>query len=148
MRRRPRRGDEHFFSNRFFRKSFINGFLLLCTVLVVYWVSLRMGFNEQAARGGVFATLVVGNLLLISSLLSFSQRFFLAILKNKTAVLFLSVAFLLLVGIFSLSFLQDLFSVSLPGRSIILLAVSLCSLFVFVLELIKWKQNKKSRAES
>jgi Ca2+-transporting ATPase len=149
MRRSPRAGGAVFFSGPFFRTSLMYGLLLLCAALGVYFVSLFWGVGGAVARSGAFVTLVVGNLLLISSLLSFSQPFYAVVFKNKTAVLFFSAALGLLILVFSFSFLKDIFKITaLPGR-VVLLGVAACSLFILAVEAIKKNRyNKKSRAES
>ncbi len=148
MRRPPRGAQELFFSSRCFWTSLLFGVLLLVAVLVVYLISLLWGFEERMARGAAFSALVIGNLLLISSLLSFSRPAFLGVLTNKTALLFLLIAFLLLVAIFSFSFLQDLFKVSAPTWALVSLVLIVCFFFLLFVELLKRSRHKKSRAES
>lgn len=144
MRRPPRSGNAAFFSGRLFRKSLFLGLLLLGFVLLVYWFCLLWGLDSRVIRGGAFATLVVGNVFLISSLLSFSQPFFSSVTSNRVAVFFLSLATFLLLLVFSLPFFRDLFLISwLPWK--VAGCVMLSSiLFLTLIEVIKRVGNKKA----
>jgi Ca2+-transporting ATPase len=148
MSRRPRPRDAVFFSGRFFGTSLLLGSLLLGAVLLVYFFCIWVDENDLVVRGASFLTLVIGNVFLISSLLSFYQPTILSIFKNRVALAFLSGALLLLLCIFSFPFLKDLFKVDRPGWSIIVLLLGASFLFLLLIALIKMGQNKKSRAES
>lgn len=148
MRRRPRSKHAQFFSNRFFRTSVFYGLLLLIFVLVVYQGCLWGGLGDRVARGAAFGALVLQNLFLISSLLSFSQSFFVSVIKNRAAVLLLSVAAVLLLCIFLFSFLRDLFQVDPPEWPVAGLVMMVSVSYLLTLEALKWWQHKKSRAES
>jgi Ca2+-transporting ATPase len=148
MMRPPRKKDALFFSDRFFMTSAMHGLLLFLVVLCVYIYCINVGQSEPASRGAAFATLVLGNLFLISSLLSFSEPFFSSFFKNRVAVLFISAALLLLLLIFSIPFLRDLFRVAIPGWSVCMVSFFSSLFFLLIVELIKVVRNKKSRAES
>ena len=137
MRRAPRASNAVFFSRRFFKHSVFLGLLLLGFVLLVYWLCLVWGFESRVVRGGAFATLVLGNLFLIASLLSFSQPFFTSVITNRTAVLFLLLAAVLLLFVFSFSFFRDLFLISRPPWLVIGWVVSASVLFLILIETIK-----------
>jgi Ca2+-transporting ATPase len=144
MQRPPRSGTAAFFSGRFFRKSLLLGLLLLGFVLLVYWFCLGWGLDSRVIRGGAFATLVVGNLFLISSLLSFSQPFFSSVISNPVAVFFLSLAALLLLLVFSISFFRDLFLISWPTWRVTGSVIVSSVLFLVLIETIKRGENKKA----
>jgi Ca2+-transporting ATPase len=137
MRRAPRASNAVFFSRRFFKHSVFLGLLLLGFVLLVYWLCLVWGFESRVVRGGAFATLVLGNLFLIASLLSFSQPFFTSVITNRTAVLFLLLAAVLLLFVFSFSFFRDLFLISIPPWLVIGWVVSASVFFLILIEAIK-----------
>lgn len=148
MMRPPRKKEALFFSHRFFMASALHGLLLFLIVLCVYIYCLNAGQSEPASRGAAFATLVLGNLFLISSLLSFSEPFFASFFKNSVAVLFISAALLLLLLIFSIPFLRELFRVAVPGWRVCVISFFSSLFFLLIVELIKVVRNKKSRAES
>lgn len=148
MMRPPRKKEALFFSHHFFIASVLHGLLLFLIVLCVYIYCLNAGQSEPASRGAAFTTLVLGNLFLISSLLSFSEPFFASFFKNRVAVLFISAALLLLLLIFSIPFLRDLFRVAIPGLSVCVISFFSSLFFLLIVELIKVVRNKKSRAES
>jgi Ca2+-transporting ATPase len=139
MNRSPRPNNAAFFSGNFFKRSVFLGLLLLGSVLVVYWFCVMSGFDSRVVRGGAFATLVVGNLFLISSLLSFSQSFFVSVTSNRVALLFLSLASVLLLLVFSLPFFRDLFLISWPSWRVIGWVLSVSVLFLIIIELSKRK---------
>jgi Ca2+-transporting ATPase len=148
MMRPPRKKEALFFSHHFFKASALHGLLLFLIVLCVYIYCLSAGQSEPASRGAAFATLVLGNLFLISSLLSFSEPFFASFFKNRVAILFISAALLLLLLIFSIPFLRELFRVAVPGWRVCVISFFSSLFFLLIVELIKVVRNKKSRAES
>lgn len=85
---------------------------------------------------------------MISSLLSFSEPFFAPFFKNRVAFLFISAALLLLLLVFSIPLLRDLFSVAVPGWRVCVVSFFSSLFFLLIVELIKMVRNKKSRAES
>jgi Ca2+-transporting ATPase len=147
MNRPPRPNNASFFSGLFFKRSIFLGMLLLACVLFVYWLCVMGGFDSGVVRGGAFATLVVGNLFLISSLLSFSQSCFVSVASNRVALLFLSLAAVLLLVVFSLPFFRNLFLISWLSWRVVGWVLSASVLFLVIIELGK-RRHKKSRAES
>ncbi|NDF97848.1 MAG: cation-translocating P-type ATPase [Chitinophagia bacterium] len=147
MKRPPRKKGELFFSRQFFSSSALCGFLLFLFVLGVYLFCLKTEEGERASRGAAFGTLVLGNLFLISSLLSFSQPFFVSFLKNRVAVLFVSSAALLLLSVFFISYFQNLFRVDVPSGRACVVALFAGVVYLLVIEVMKKLRNKKSRAE-
>jgi len=120
MHQPPREKEALFFSGWFFKKSFFAGTLLL----------------------------VVGNVFLISSMLSLSQPFYVSFVKNRAAQILLFSALLLVGGIFFIPGLRELFKISLLAGWLFFVVLLSAFLFLLVLEVVKRGGNKKSRTES
>ncbi|MFA6097984.1 MAG: cation-translocating P-type ATPase [Patescibacteria group bacterium] len=138
MKRPPRSLREPILS----RKSLLNGFLQGASVLVVtfavYLITYFTGQGENEARTLTFVTLVVANLLLIVSNLSWTKSFF-SILKirNTTLWIVLGGAVTVLALIISLSFLRNLFHLSVFRLDDILIVLTAGLVSVLWFELLK-----------
>jgi Ca2+-transporting ATPase len=148
MRQPPREKEALFFSGWFFKRSFFVGTLLLVVVFLVYWLGILWRLEERLIRGSAFLLLVVGNVFLISSMLSLSQPFYISFVKNRAAQILLFLALLLVGGIFFIPTLRELFKISLLPGWLFFLVILGAFLFLLVLELVKLGGNKKSRTES
>ena len=73
MRRKPRSVFKKLFNRRAAVVSFVQGFVLLVAVVIVFVSSLNRGLGEETARTMAFASIVFGNLALILTNRSWSQ---------------------------------------------------------------------------
>ncbi|MCX8486385.1 MAG: HAD-IC family P-type ATPase, partial [Crocinitomicaceae bacterium] len=73
MKRLPRNSSEPFFGWKNISKSVFIGFLILTSILSVYFVSLTSGFTDLETRTLTFTALVLTNFVLILSTLSKSH---------------------------------------------------------------------------
>ena len=133
MSRPPRLINESFFGIGKIGISVLKGFVLLISVMLVYFISILKGNSESETRAIAFLTLVFGNIFLILTSLSESRSFF-AVFKEKNfavwLILILSAVFLMLI--YFLPNLRLLFSFeALNFNQFLLAIVSSISLFVF-----------------
>ncbi len=110
MRRPPRNPKELLLSRRHILLSTLQGASVLLVVILLFSVTLYHGETETDARTIAFATLVIGNLMLILTNRSWS-RIILATLRVPNPALWwvISGAFGVLALIISVPFLQSLF---------------------------------------
>lgn len=145
MNRNPRKHDEHFFGWKKITASLIKGLLLFSAVLIVYFISINEGHNDEQVRAIAFTSLIIGNIFLILTSLS-NSRSFISVLREKNfAVLIISaLAFIMLFLTIKLSVLQKLFNFSFPGYSHFITAFISAFTMLIILELIKFVTRKKS----
>jgi Ca2+-transporting ATPase len=115
MTRKPRKPGEKFFSGKKIVFSILQGFLLLATVLVVYFISIREGLDETEVRTIAFSTLILGNVFLILTDLSKTRSvFWLFKERNGVAFLVLGVSVMLLALILWIPVLRSAFKFTIP----------------------------------
>ena len=144
MNRKPRRPGISFFGAKQVFYSVFCGLLLLSTVMVVYFLSIREGHTEGEVRAIAFSSLIIGNIFLIVTDLSKTKNF-LSVLreKNYSAIIILLAALMLLLLIINIPWLQSLFDLEFPGCSHFIPSVFGAGAMVFVLEIIKFFRNRK-----
>lgn len=145
MQRKPRPIDERFFGFKKVIGSAINGTLLFIMVLVVFYLSVKEGHNEQEARAISFSALIIGNVFLILSQLSKTRSFISVLLENNTSLIILLSVALILLGI--INFLPGftvLFGMLNPGVTHYVPALIGGSILLLVLESIKFLELKRS----
>ncbi len=86
MRRRPRRSGEPLFGRRILAVSLLQGLGVLLVVLLVYLASLARGADPGETRALTFTSLVVANLALILTNLSWSRPMIAAFHRGNTAL--------------------------------------------------------------
>lgn len=123
------------------------GFLLLISVLGVYFFSFYEGHSEGEVRVIAFTTLILGNMALILTSLS-KTRFVLHVLfeRNVALLAILGIALLLLVGMISIPYLQGLFDFAPPHWGhfwISLVAVFILISLLEITKLIRIRKRKK-----
>jgi Ca2+-transporting ATPase len=138
MKRLPRNSSEPFFGWKNISKSVFIGFLILTSILSVYFISLKSGFTELETRTLTFAALILTNFVLILSTLSKSHSAFQVLAeKNKAFLFILLLGVCLLILINSIHYLEQVFSFSPIGLSyffyILIAPISVLS----ILEIIK-----------
>ena len=138
MKRLPRNSSEPFFGWKNISKSVFIGFLILTSILSVYFVSLTSGFTELETRTLTFAALVLTNFVLILSTLSKSHSA-LHVLgeKNKAFLFILLLGIALLILINSNHYLEQVFSFSPIGLNYFLYILFAPIGVLGILEVIK-----------
>jgi Ca2+-transporting ATPase len=110
MARKPRNQKKPLFDARTIGISLLQGLSVLVIVLVIYGVVLSRGRAEDEARALAFTTLVIANLSLILTNLSWSQTIFRTIRSKNSALWWVvSGALSILVLVLYVPFLQGLF---------------------------------------
>jgi Ca2+-transporting ATPase len=115
MSRPPHPVNEHFFGSKQIISSSFRGILLFVVILVVYFISNTLGYQESEIRGITFTALIMGNVVMILSNLSKTRSFVAVILeKNIATSLIISLALILTSLILFMPVLQELFKVQAP----------------------------------
>jgi Ca2+-transporting ATPase len=110
MLRPPKEIDEPFFGAKKILLSCSQGIGILLICLLIYFVSLNMGYPEKEARTFTFVTLIVSNIAVILSNRSWTSGIFTILLTPNKAVKWVvggAVVFLLLI--LNIPFLLNLF---------------------------------------
>jgi Ca2+-transporting ATPase len=138
MDRAPRSIGQKFFGYSSIVSSAFRGVLLLITVLLVYFATLKEGHSAAEVRAIAFSTLIVGNVFLILSSLSTTRSFF-SVMREKSRVvlLFPISALLMLSAVLGLDFLSGIFKMHWPGWQHFLPVIWGALLLLFVLEVMK-----------
>ena len=110
MRRKPRSVDKKLFNRSAVVVSFLQGFVLLIAVIVVFVSSLNRGLGEEGARAMAFASIVFGNLALILTNRSWSQTIVGTFRNRNNALVWVFGGALLALGLVLYApLLRDLF---------------------------------------
>lgn len=138
MKRLPRNSSEPFFGWKNISKSVFIGFLILTSILSVYFVSLTSGFTDLETRTLTFTALVLTNFVLILSTLSKSHSAFHVLgEKNKAFLFILLLGIALLILINSNHHLEQVFSFSPIGLNYFLYILFAPIGVLGILEVIK-----------
>ncbi|MGB8491227.1 MAG: cation-translocating P-type ATPase, partial [Bacteroidales bacterium] len=110
MLRPPKDINEPFFGTRKIVFSCMQGIGILIICLLVYFISLKMGYAEKSVRTLTFVTLIVSNIAVIISNRSWTSGF-LKILStpNKAVLWIVGGAIIFLIMILNMPFLLNLF---------------------------------------
>jgi Ca2+-transporting ATPase len=110
MKRKPRGSNTKVFGKNSILISLTQGFIVLCMVMAVYLLTGQLHASEGEARAMAFATLVISNLCLILTNLSWSRSFF-SVLKDPNPAMWfiISGAIGLLMAVLYVPFLRELF---------------------------------------
>lgn len=148
MHRPPRSLNERLFSTKTVTLSILQGFCVLIATFGLFFFALTLGMNEAVARSFAFATLVIGNLLLIASHLRLEP----SIRKswhalNIPALGIAGVALTCLAAVLYIPLLADLFHLaplSLPALGLILITLIFC---LGLFECVNWLVSKNKNAK-
>jgi Ca2+-transporting ATPase len=140
MNRPPRKTDLKFFGFSKISFSLIQGILLLITVLIVHFISIKEGHTEGEVRAIAFTSLIIGNIFLIITNLSNTRSFkHLFTQKSKSALLIIIGSLIILICIHSFKPLQDLFHFEYPGINHFIPSILASLCLVLLLEARKLK---------
>jgi Ca2+-transporting ATPase len=99
MKRKPRGFKEKMFNRKAATVSFVQGFVVLALVTLVFVSALNRGLGEDGARTMAFATIVTSNLALILTNRSWSQTIVGAFRNRNSALLWVFGGALLALGL-------------------------------------------------
>ncbi len=134
MKRKPRGTKEKMFNRNAAIISFIQGFVVLILVILVFVSALNRGLGEDGARAMAFATIVVSNLALILTNRSWSRSIMSTFRSRNNALLWVFGGALLALGlVLYLPPLSSLFLFSTlqPTDLLICLAIGFASISWF-----------------
>ena len=138
MRRKPRRQNEPLFDRATLVMSTVRGLVLLGIIAFVYSSALAAGESASAARGVMFATLVLGNLALVFSSRSQNQSVVGTLVKKNDALLVVIGATLACLAlVLYVPFLQELFQISAPTGQALATAAGGAFAAMVVFEILK-----------
>ena len=147
MKRPPRAANELFFGRKKILFSLFKGILLLLCVLLVFVLSIQEGHSEGEVRAIAFSTLIIGNIFLILTDLSRTRVFASVFLeRSKVTLVILGVASSILLAALTIPALNFIFNFEYPGLAHFIPAFVAAACMLFILELLKWFDNQKTRA--
>jgi P-type Ca2+ transporter type 2C len=138
MERAPRSPKMAFFGKNKIISSILEGLLLLTAVMSTYIIVANEGHSVEEIRAICFTTLILGNVFLILSKLSYTRSCIHTLLgKNHSAKIILLIACVILISMVSIPGIKDLFQMQMPP--IIHFAPGILSAMgmLMILELIK-----------
>lgn len=139
MQRLPRKANEKFFGKRQILWSVGRGILLLILVLFVFIISTHLGYDDAETRTITYSTLILGNVFLIVSSLSFTRNFWRVLQEHNLKVFFIiTLSLLMLVLIISIPSIQVLFGFKNPGFYPFLWVFFAAVIFLAILEIVKY----------
>ena len=110
MSRPPKDINEPFFGARKIIFSCMQGIGILVISLLVYFISLKLGYSEKSVRTLTFVTLIASNIAVILSNRSWSTNFFkILITPNKAVKWIIGGSIFFMILILNITFLLDLF---------------------------------------
>ena len=143
MERPPRNSKESLFGKKMIGISLLQGLSVLGIVLAVFFIALSQGQGERGARALTFGTLIIANLCLIMTNVSWSRTIF-STLRSSNAALWWVVAGALTFLGFALyvPFLRDLFRFSKLHPSDLLICFGAGVLSIAWFEFLKVLSNR------
>jgi Ca2+-transporting ATPase len=143
MSRPPKNINEPFFGAKKILFSCSQGIVILIICLLVYFIGLKMGYNEKSVRALTFVTLIVSNISVILSNRSWTFGFFkILATPNKAVSWIIGGAIMFLVIILNVPFFINLFLFDKTG--IIELIVCILAGFSSIIWFEIYKKVKKA----
>ena len=147
MDRPPRPKDKTFFGGKRIGAAILEGLLLLITVLATYLYSLEHGKSTEELRAIAYFTLVLGNIFLIFSKLSYTRTFAASLFgHNRSARIILLVALSVLFFIMSVPGVKDLFKMDIPAPKDLIAGAIFSLIMLGILETIKLVRLRRFNA--
>lgn len=144
MDRPPRSPKASFFGKKKIISSIFEGSLLLLAVIATYLIVFQEGHTIEETRAICFSTLILGNVFLILSKLSYTRSFIGTLLgKNHTAKIILLIACIVLAVMISVPGINDLFQMKLPALPHLMPGILSAIAMLIILEFIKLVKNKR-----
>ena len=150
MKRPPRDPDEAIFNKQTVFISIFQGIAVLIIVAAIYQTSLILLSNTEAeSRALAFTTLILANLSLIVTNVSWSKVSIANLVSGNRALWYLSALTLIFLGaILFIPFLQDLFKFGALHYYDFIIAISGGFLIVFMFDIWKMYLNSKNNIPS
>jgi Ca2+-transporting ATPase len=143
MQRPPRKPNTQFFGFEKIIGSVLQGFLLLALVMGVYLYTGHEGHSEPEIRAIAFSSLIIGNIILILTNLSKTRSVWQTLAEfNKTVLIIIFGALLMLWLVTTLPGLQTVFSFSFPGYGHFVPAFVGAAIMLITLEFAKVLRNR------
>jgi P-type Ca2+ transporter type 2C len=145
MNRKPRRKDDPVFGIRPIIISLLQGFIVLGVVLTVFVLSGKLNVGENEARTMAFATVVVSNICLILTNLSWNRSVF-EIVRDPNPAMWCVItgAIALITAVLYIPGLRELFGFGLLHLNDVLICFSAGLFSVMWFEIAKFMMKKKS----
>jgi Ca2+-transporting ATPase len=113
MERPPRNSKESLFGKKLIGISLLQGLSVLGIVLAVFFIAFSRGLGERDARALAFGTLIIANLCLIMTNVSWSRTIFSTLRSSNAALWWVVAGALTFLGLaLYVPFLRDLFRFS------------------------------------
>jgi Ca2+-transporting ATPase len=146
MKRPPRDPAESIFDRRTVILSALQGFSVLMVSLVVFAAGRRYGLDAAISRAMAFTTLIIANLALILTNVSWSRSIIATLRsRNKAMWLVVSGAFVFLALVLYVPFLSQLFRFGHLGPTEVLICVAAGLAGVLWFEMPKWAISRRER---
>ncbi|MGV8152268.1 MAG: cation-translocating P-type ATPase [Candidatus Nanoarchaeia archaeon] len=144
MKRKPRNRKEKIFNKITVIYSILQGFAMLLTLAIVFYMTLKLTSDEYLARTMGFSTLIFSNLLLILSDRSLSKPIYKTLFEKNTAFWFVALAALFFLGLaIYLPGLNNTFKFTPLSPSQLSIAFGIGFLSIAWFEIIKYLHYKK-----
>ncbi|MFA6325307.1 MAG: cation-translocating P-type ATPase [Candidatus Paceibacterota bacterium] len=143
MERPPRNLRSHMFNSKTVLINLTQGFGLLIVTFILFFFVVKSGRTEMEARSFAFASLVIGNLMLIITNLSWNKSIY-RILRSGNKILFIvfSGGFLFLLAVLYVPFLANLFHLApLSFKDFIFIMIAMFASLLWF-EILKLFKNK------
>jgi Ca2+-transporting ATPase len=138
MARPPRPRTQSFFGTQRISASLLDGVLILAAVLGAYFLTQLQGDSVEEIRAICYFTLILSNVFLIFSKLSYSRSFLKSLFgKNRSARIILLIALLILFVIISIPGIKDLFQMEFPKISDLFYGIICAATALIILEFLK-----------
>ena len=143
MKKPPRNLHQPLFNLKIILISAAQGLGVLITSFLLFYLAVRWGKNELEARSFAFASLVIGNLLLIIINLSWTKNFHRILLSaNKILFIVLTYAIFSLFIVLYVPFFSGLFHLSpLSLKDLVVISI-LMFISLLWFEILKFIENK------
>jgi Ca2+-transporting ATPase len=146
MNRAPRSPNIKFFGAGKIMASVFQGILLLLMVIGVYWLSIYEGHTEGEVRAIAFSALIIGNIFLILTNLSYTRSVWDVIKeRNPAVVLILNGAVVILLCVLHIPALRQIFAFEFPGYQHFISSIAGALLVLVILEIMKFRKRKRAQ---
>lgn len=139
MKRPPRNLHQPMFSFKTVLVNIMQGVSILAVISVIYYISLTIGRSENEIRTLIFTSLVLSNLMLIFTNLSWKENIFKILSKPNKALTIVSFGGIIsLLSVIYIPFLADLFHLSPLNLVDWLIVISGVTIALLWFELLKY----------